>query len=315
VKAAQQRVDVIAHGDQTVADQRDDAAIARDSPDLGVVRVVVEPVGGLRCGGEVDAARGQPARSRPALAVLDMRVGLRIPDLGGARIGGDHLLEVIAEQRRELAGPATGIPCPVPARGEVGQESRERGRIPRPPCRVGICGRCGEVIRHARSTWTADMPLLWVLRDELDLKGTKFGCGVAQCGACTVHVNGSPTRSCVLPAVAVRARTSARSRGCRPTARTAAARVGGAGRAAVRLLPGGPAHVGGGAARAHAGPTDADIDAAMNGNLCRCATYLRIRQAIHRRELAARTEVAAAGPTEVTPGRRATGKEAPWIPR
>ena len=96
----------------------------------------------------------------------------------------------------------------------------------------------------------ADMPLLWVLRDVLDLKGTKFGCGIAQCGACTVHVNGAPTRSCVAAALERGRATHHDDR--RTVARrvaSAAARVGGARRAAVRLLPGRPDHDGGGAAR------------------------------------------------------------------
>ena len=91
----------------------------------------------------------------------------------------------------------------------------------------------------------ADMPLLWVLRDVLDLKGTKFGCGIAQCGACTVHVNGTATRSCNRRVVDGRRRgdhddrrTVARRHAC------AAARLGGARRSAVRLLSGRPADVG-----------------------------------------------------------------------
>ena len=129
----------------------------------------------------------------------------------------------------------------------------------------------------------ADMPLLWVLRDELDLKGTKFGCGAAQCGACTVHMNGTATRSCVLPVSAVQGMNVTTVEGLSPDGTHAVQRAweeldvpqcgycqAGQLMSAAGLL-----------AR-NAKPTDADIDAAMSGNLCRCATYLRIRQAIHR---------------------------------
>jgi len=132
-------------------------------------------------------------------------------------------------------------------------------------------------------TSPADTPLLWVLRDELDLVGTKFGCGAAQCGACTVHLNGSAIRSCVTPISAVAgARVTTieglSTDGSHPVQRaweeTDVAQCGycqaGQIMSAVALLAKTP------------NPTDAQIDAAMTGNLCRCATYLRIRQAIHR---------------------------------
>jgi isoquinoline 1-oxidoreductase alpha subunit len=128
-----------------------------------------------------------------------------------------------------------------------------------------------------------DMPLLWVLRDVLDLKGTKFGCGVAQCGACTVHVNGAPTRSCTLPAPAAEGATITTIEGLSPEGTHALQRAweeldvpqcgycqAGQLMSAAALLARNPA------------PTDAEIDAAMNGNLCRCATYTRIREGIHR---------------------------------
>lgn len=129
----------------------------------------------------------------------------------------------------------------------------------------------------------ADMPLLWVLRDVLDLKGTKFGCGVAQCGACTVHLNGTPTRSCVLPATAVQGAAITTIEGLDPEGEHPLQRAwqeldvpqcgycqAGQLMSAAALL------------KAKPKPTDADIDAAMNGNLCRCATYARIREGIHR---------------------------------
>jgi isoquinoline 1-oxidoreductase alpha subunit len=129
----------------------------------------------------------------------------------------------------------------------------------------------------------SDMPLLWTLRDMLDLKGTKFGCGAAQCGACTVHVNGVATRSCVTPAAAVNGMSVTTIEGLSPDGTHALQRAweeldvpqcgycqAGQLMSAAALL------------ERKAQPTDADIDAAMNGNICRCATYLRIRQAIHR---------------------------------
>ncbi len=129
----------------------------------------------------------------------------------------------------------------------------------------------------------ADMPLLWTLRDVLELKGTKFGCGAAQCGACTVHFNGAATRSCVLPVSAAQGAEITTVEGLSPDGTHALQRAweeldvpqcgycqAGQLMSAAALLD----------AKAH--PTDADIDVAMNGNLCRCATYLRIRQAIHR---------------------------------
>ena len=128
----------------------------------------------------------------------------------------------------------------------------------------------------------ADMPLLWVLRDELDLKGTKFGCGAAQCGACTVHLGGSPTRSCVLPVSAVQGMNVTTVEGLSPDGTHAVQRAweeldvpqcgycqAGQIMSATALLKSNPK------------PTDADIDAAMAGNVCRCGTYHRVRAAIH----------------------------------
>ena len=128
-----------------------------------------------------------------------------------------------------------------------------------------------------------DMPLLWVLRDVLDLKGTKFGCGAAQCGACTVHLGGATARSCQVPAAAAQGAEVTTIEGLSPDGTHALQRAweeldvpqcgycqAGQIMAAAALL------------EKHAAPTDAQIDAAMNGNVCRCATYTRIRQAIHR---------------------------------
>jgi len=126
-----------------------------------------------------------------------------------------------------------------------------------------------------------DMPLLWVLRDVLDLKGTKFGCGIAQCGACTVHLGGQAVRSCITPVRAVGSRpvTSIEglsADGSHPVQRawveTDVVQCGfcqpGQIMAAAALLAQKPK------------PTDADIDAALEGNLCRCGTYQRIRAAV-----------------------------------
>lgn len=128
-----------------------------------------------------------------------------------------------------------------------------------------------------------DMPLLWVLRDVLDLKGTKYGCGIAQCGACTVHLNGTPTRSCILPVEAAVGAEITTIEGLSPDGSHPVQRAwqeidvpqcgycqAGQILSAAALLADKP------------NPTDADIDAAMAGNLCRCATYLRIREAIHQ---------------------------------
>jgi isoquinoline 1-oxidoreductase alpha subunit len=128
----------------------------------------------------------------------------------------------------------------------------------------------------------ADMPLLWVLRDVLDLKGTKFGCGIAQCGACTVHIKGAAVRSCILPisGVAGSAVTTIEglsADGSHPCQKAWTAidvpQCGycqaGQIMSAAALLAKTPK------------PTDSDIDSAMAGNLCRCGTYNRIREAIH----------------------------------
>jgi isoquinoline 1-oxidoreductase alpha subunit len=129
-----------------------------------------------------------------------------------------------------------------------------------------------------------DTPLLWALRDHLNLTGTKFGCGMALCGACTVHVEGQPTRSCVTPlsAVADKKITTIESVG--------ATRVGKVVQAAwiVESVPqcgycqSGQVMAATALLAANPKPSDADIDAAMSGNICRCATYPRIRAAIKR---------------------------------
>jgi isoquinoline 1-oxidoreductase subunit alpha len=130
---------------------------------------------------------------------------------------------------------------------------------------------------------TPDTPLLWVLRDTLGLTGTKFGCGIAQCGACTVHLDGVATRSCVTPIAAVAGKRVTTIEGLSPNRRHPIQQAwiaedvpqcgycqSGQIMAAAALL----------AKNKH--PTDADIDAGMSGNICRCGTYQRIRAAIHR---------------------------------
>jgi isoquinoline 1-oxidoreductase alpha subunit len=129
-----------------------------------------------------------------------------------------------------------------------------------------------------------DTPLLWVLRDNLNLTGTKYGCGIAQCGACTVHINGAPTRSCVTPVSAVAGKkiTTIEAVGATKAGKAVqqawiAEDVPQCGycqsgqiMSATALLAQNPK------------PSDADIDTAMSGNICRCGTYNRIRAAIHR---------------------------------
>jgi isoquinoline 1-oxidoreductase alpha subunit len=128
------------------------------------------------------------------------------------------------------------------------------------------------------------MPLLWVLRDLLGLTGTKFGCGIGQCGACTVHLEGVPVRSCLLPIGSIRGRpiTTVEGVGATPSgAKIQRAWLdveviqcgycqSGQIMSAAALLAATPL------------PTDADINAAMSGNICRCGTYVRIRDAIKR---------------------------------
>jgi isoquinoline 1-oxidoreductase alpha subunit len=129
---------------------------------------------------------------------------------------------------------------------------------------------------------SGDMPLLWVIRDLLELGGTKYGCGMAQCGACTVHLDGNPVRACVTPVSSVGTRKittieGLSNDGSHPVQRAwAEADVVQCGycqsgqiMTAVALLAKKPE------------PTDADIDAALSGNICRCGTYVRVREAIH----------------------------------
>ena len=129
----------------------------------------------------------------------------------------------------------------------------------------------------------ADTPLLWVLRDDLGLTGTKYGCGMALCGACTVHIDGKPTRSCRTPLSSIKAGARITTIEGLKTKEAQAVQAAwqkldvpqcgycqsGQVMAAVALLA------------KNRKPTDADIDQAMAGNLCRCATYVRIRAAIH----------------------------------
>lgn len=130
---------------------------------------------------------------------------------------------------------------------------------------------------------SADMPLLWAIRDMVGLTGTKFGCGMAQCGACTVHVDGKPVRSCSFPVAAAVGKKITTIEGMKDKITVAIQNAwvelqvpqcgycqSGQIMSATALL------------KAKPNPTDADIDAAMQGNLCRCGTYQRIRSAIQR---------------------------------
>jgi isoquinoline 1-oxidoreductase alpha subunit len=128
-----------------------------------------------------------------------------------------------------------------------------------------------------------DMPLLWVLRDALHLHGTKYGCGIGECGACTVHMRGRAMKSCQVPVANAAGAPIVTIEGLSPTGTHPLQQVwkeidvpdcgycqGGQIMAAAALLTANPA------------PTDAQIDTAMSGNICRCGTYLRIRDGIHR---------------------------------
>ena len=129
----------------------------------------------------------------------------------------------------------------------------------------------------------SDMPLLWVLRDLLGLTGTKFGCGIAQCGACTVHLDGAPKRSCVTPVSAAAGKKittieGLSADGSHPVQQAwAELDVVQCGYCQSGQIMSAAALV-----AAKSKPTDADIDAAMSGNICRCGTYQRIRAAVHR---------------------------------
>jgi isoquinoline 1-oxidoreductase subunit alpha len=142
----------------------------------------------------------------------------------------------------------------------------------------------------------ADMPLLWVLRDMLDLRGTKYGCGTGQCGACTVHLRGRAVRSCQVPVSAAAGAPVVTIEGLSPTGTHPVQLTwkeldvpecgycqAGQIMSAAALLSVAPK------------PTDAQIDAAMNGNICRCGTYNRIRAGIHKAAALAATGTAAPG--------------------
>ena len=143
----------------------------------------------------------------------------------------------------------------------------------------------------------ADMPVLWVLRDMLDLQGTKYGCGIGQCAACTVHLAGQPVRACLTPISAVKDQLVTTVEGLSADGTHPVQRAweeidvpqcgycqAGQMMSAAALL----------AKKPH--PTDADIDTAMTGNLCRCGTYIRIRAAVHKAaELAGAKNMALAG--------------------
>ena len=137
--------------------------------------------------------------------------------------------------------------------------------------------------RRVEGTSSPDTPLLWVIRDELGLTGTKFGCGIGQCGACTVHLDGQAVQACQTPLSAVAGKSVTTIEGLsrngdHPVQRAWVAEQvpqcgycqSGQIMSAAALLQG------------NRSPTDADIDAAMQGNICRCGTYQRIRKAVHR---------------------------------
>jgi isoquinoline 1-oxidoreductase alpha subunit len=172
----------------------------------------------------------------------------------------------------------------------MSERASERASIRLPWCRAMISDPARAAMVHTiningsthRVDVDDDTPLLWVLRDNLGLTGTKFGCGVAQCGACTVYMDGQPLRSCSLPVSAVGEAkiTTIEALSGKEADAVQAAWVkhdvpqcgycqSGQVMSAIALL------------KEIRKPTDRDIDLAMNGNLCRCATYVRIRAAIH----------------------------------
>jgi isoquinoline 1-oxidoreductase subunit alpha len=128
-----------------------------------------------------------------------------------------------------------------------------------------------------------DMPLLWALREQLALTGTKYGCGIAQCGACTVHLDGKPMRSCVTPVSAAVGKkiTTIEGLGSEEKPHPVQVAWAGIGVPQCGYCQSGQIMSAAALLAAKPDPTDADIDAAMAGNLCRCGTYLRIRKAIH----------------------------------
>ena len=127
-----------------------------------------------------------------------------------------------------------------------------------------------------------DMPLLWVLRDVLGLTGTKFGCGIAQCGACTVHLDGAAIRSCLLPVGAIGSRTITTIEGIGQTAAGSKVQKAWLDLEVIQCGYCQPGQIMSAAAllARNPAPDDADIEAAMSGNLCRCGTYARIREGI-----------------------------------
>ncbi|TAG48531.1 MAG: (2Fe-2S)-binding protein [Betaproteobacteria bacterium] len=152
---------------------------------------------------------------------------------------------------------------------------------------MAVCEINGRRVDFTALGVEGEMPLLWALRDELDLKGTKYGCGIAQCGACTVHVDGEAVRSCAFPVAACGGKKIVTIEGLATSVNGAASKLtriqaawvkhqvpqcgycqSGMIMAAEKLLRDKPK------------PTDADIDAAMS-NICRCSTYVRVRAAIH----------------------------------
>jgi isoquinoline 1-oxidoreductase alpha subunit len=172
----------------------------------------------------------------------------------------------------------------VVARGAMGRRSRRKTRRVNGAILISRTLMIQLTVngKARRFEGDPDMPLLWFLRDELELTGTKFGCGMGLCGACTVHVNGEAARSCLTPMSAAAGKTittieGLSANGTHPLQKAwEAANVPQCGYCQSGQIMQAAAML-----KTKPHPTDQDIDSAMSGNICRCGTYQRIRQAIH----------------------------------
>ena len=165
------------------------------------------------------------------------------------------------------------------------------------------------VINEERVEFRAapDTPLLWVLRDYFELPGTKFGCGMALCGACTVHVNGVATRSCVTPVSAVEGKSVITIEGLKRHAVGDAVKAAWIDKDVVQCGYCQPGQIMSATAllMKNPRPSDADIDTAMSGNICRCGTYQRVREAIKTASATLSKGAPAKAPAKPAPAKKA----------